>query len=380
MENTIKYPNGNSYEGAVNDRKLPHGMGTMKYSDGSVYVGRWNFGAWYGEGTFIDGRRVYVGTWVGTKKSEYVTLVENGEAMRGKMDEIGFLGPNGERLPEPAQEQNDDIPNEDKSASNVHKITSGGAPLYKRLGEKTILFGTYPQTIKADNVTITDTTNENGYFLGSDGEWYAKVVASPDDSSYEFSNKTSVTSGSTYYFKVEPIKWRILSTDGDTALILCDSIIANHRYDNDSNNYMDSEIRQWLNEQFYKTAFTDMQMEIILTTTVDNSGASAGSSNNSYACEDTEDKVFLLSYKEATNSTYGFNTEARKMLTSDYSRATGSYMVRRQDYYGIGCWWLRSPSGDDSDYARSVYIGRGINNRVYDASYGVVPALQIQLN
>ncbi|MBR2295872.1 MAG: hypothetical protein IKA43_00520, partial [Clostridia bacterium] len=211
MENTIKYPNGNSYEGAVNDRKFPHGMGTMKYFDGSVYVGRWNFGAWYGEGTFIDGRRVYVGTWVGTKKSEYVTLVENGEAMRGKMDEIGFLGPNGERLPEPAQEQNDDIPNEDKPASNVHKITSG----YKRLGEKTILFGTYPQTIKADNVTITDTTNENGYFLGNDGEWYAKVVANPHNSSYKFSNDASVTSGSTYYFKVEPIKWRILSTDGD---------------------------------------------------------------------------------------------------------------------------------------------------------------------
>ena len=381
MEKTIKYPNGNSYEGAVNDRKLPHGMGTMKYSDGSVYVGRWNFGAWYGEGTFIDGRRVYVGTWVGTKKSEYVTLVENGEAMRGKMDEIGFLGPNGERLPEPIVEQ----PTEDKSEPVAHNATRNDAPPYVRLGGKTILFGTYPQTIKADNVTITDATNENGYFLGSDGEWYAKVVANPYDSdfSYKFSNDASVTSGSTYYFKVEPIKWRILSTDGDTALILCDSVIANHRYDNDSNNYMNSEIRQWLNEQFYKTTFTDMQREIILTTTVDNSVASTGYSSNQYACEDTEDKVFLLSYKEVTNSTYGFNdTTARRMLTSDYSRATGSYMSAPSDYhYGNGWWWLRSPHSDFRYFARLVNCDGSIDyGDVSGTLFGIVPALQIQLN
>ena len=250
-----------------------------------------------------------------------------------------------------------------------------------------IYFGEYPQTIKEDSVTITEQTNEKGYYLGSDGEWYAKVTATPYGSSYTFSTGTTVTSGTVYYFKVEPIRWRILSTDGNTALILCDSIIANHRYDYSSNNYAESEIRQWLNEQFYETAFSELQREIILTTTVDNSAASTGYTSNPYACEDTEDKVFLLSYKEVTSSSYDFSTSTsssatREMLTSDYSRATGAYMNTSSSYYGNGYWWLRSPYYDRSNYARYVNCDGLIYYNyyiVYNSYYGVVPALQIRL-
>lgn len=46
-----------------------------------------------------------------------------------------------------------------------------------------ILFGQYPQTIKAADVTITgDTPDENGYYLGSDGAKYVKAVADPNGS------------------------------------------------------------------------------------------------------------------------------------------------------------------------------------------------------
>jgi len=119
-----------------------------------------------------------------------------------------------------------------------------------------IYFGEYPQTIKADSVIITSITNEKGYFLGSDGAWYAGVTAILFDSSYKFSNNTSVIGGTTYYFKVEPIKWQVLSTDGVTAKVVCASIIANHRYDDSSNNYAQSEIRAWLNNEFYNQAYS----------------------------------------------------------------------------------------------------------------------------
>ena len=263
---------------------------------------------------------------------------------------------------------------------------------YDRNGDY-IYFGEYPQTLKADNVTITATQDSRGYYLGSDGFYYAKVVANPHNSGYTFSTGASVTDGATYYFKVEPIRWRILSEDGETALILCDSIIANKAYDeydngNYSNNYKESKIRQWLNESFYETAFTELQREMILTTTVDNSAASTGYSSNPHVCEDTEDKIFLLSYKEVTNSAYGFATSsstydtARRMQTSDYSRATGAYIMSTStDYYGNGCWWLRSPYSNDSNYARYVYdVGCvGSNLSVYRSNRGVVPALQIRL-
>ena len=249
-----------------------------------------------------------------------------------------------------------------------------------------IYFGEYPQTIKADSVTITSITDSRGYYLGSDGYYYAKVTASPYKSGYTFSTGTTVTSGTVYYFKVEPIRWRILSEDGESAFILCDSIIANKKYYSNSN-YKDSDIRAWLNDTFFKTVFTELQQQIILTTTVDNSVASTGYSINPYVCDDTEDKIFLLSYSEVTDSDYGFSSSsstfdtARQRSTSDYSRATGVYMYTDSSYFGNGSWWLRSPIYFDRGGARGVdgYGGADSNCIVFYASCGVVPALNIRL-
>jgi hypothetical protein len=176
--------------------------------------------------------------------------------------------------------------------------------------------------------------------------------------------------------------------EGNNAFILCDSIIANHRYDDSYNNYADSEIRQWLNDTFYETAFTDLQRAIIRTTKVDNSVYSTGYSSNSYACENTNDKLFLLSYRDVTNSDYGFSSSystydtARRMETTDYTRAAGVYMYTDSSYYGNGSWWLRSPGYYNSSGARYVddygFAGNDFY-RVNYADYGAVPALWIRL-
>ena len=248
-----------------------------------------------------------------------------------------------------------------------------------------ILFGEYPQSVKEENVTLTATQDARGYYLGSDGFYYAKVTADSYDSDYTFSSGAKVTDGTVYYFKVEPIRWRILSESGGNALILCDSIIANRCFDYDRNNYKDSEIRAWLNGQFYETAFSDLQKALVNTVTVDNSVAST-----SHACENTSDKVFLLSYAEVTNPDYGFSDNtaqntARQKQVSDYARATGAYMSTSAFYHGNGYWWLRSPYGSSGDYARDVFIDGNVDHdNVYisgvrDAHFGVAPALQIRL-
>jgi len=285
----------------------------------------------------------------------------------------------------------DELSRETVIIAVAHKYINGtctecGKIVYTRDGDY-LYFGEYPQTIKADSVTITSTQDSRGYYLGSDGFYYAKVTADPNNSGYTFSTGASVTDGITYYFKVEPIRWRMLSEDGDTALILCDSIIANRRYDDSYNNYRDSEIREWLNATFYETAFSELQREIILTTTVDNSVYSTGYSSNPYACENTNDKIFLLSYREVTNSAYGFASDfstydtARRMQTSDYSRARGVCMGTSSSDYGNGYWWLRSPGINFSYCARSVSIAGTVGYN-YDVNYsnlGVVPALKIRL-
>ena len=268
-----------------------------------------------------------------------------------------------------------------------------------------LLFGEYPQTIKADDVTITNTTDTHGYYLGNDGYYYARITAIPFESGYTFSTGATVTSGMVYYFKVEPIRWRILSEGNGEAFILCDSIIANVAYQPDyymsgnyyytiangapegtyANNYKHSNIRKWLNSTFYETAFSEFAKSIILITQVDNSLASNGDTSNPYMCENTNDKIFLLSCAEATNNANGFKASnvyntAREMLTSDYSRATGTCMSIHSDYYGNGYWWLRSPYENIPYYAHLV-ISNGKNSYIHiDNDFcGVVPALRITL-
>ena len=248
-----------------------------------------------------------------------------------------------------------------------------------------IYFGEYPQTIKADSVTITSYIDSRGYYLGSDGYYYAMISANPfsKDNTYKFSTGKTITDGKIYYFKVEPIRWRILSEENGEAFLLCDSVIAKLGFDSASNNYADSDIRAWLNATFYETAFTSLQQTIILTTEVDNSVESTAYENNPYACENTSDKIFLLSFAEITNSSYGFSSDkkeadvARRMLCSDYAKATG---VAVNLNYGSANWWLRSPS-IEYWYRGSLVSTNGVYSVtiVHDTCYGVVPALKITL-
>ncbi|MCK9171785.1 MAG: fibronectin type III domain-containing protein, partial [Treponema sp.] len=286
-----------------------------------------------------------------------------------------------------------------------------------------VKFGDWPQTIKAGSVTVSTNTASNGYYYGSDGYYYANVSAAPYGT-YTFSDGTAVTGDSTYYFKVEPIKWRVLSGAGTSnALVAAESILTNIRYYGTinrrkldsttiyANNYKYSNIRAYLNgtanqyvtdggtatsydidwtdKGFLQTAFTSTARAKIQTTTVDNSleqmsyDGTDGTSST-YVCDDTNDKVFLLSEAEAVNTTYyavysavGSSSKRMKKVC-DYARATGAKMTTDQGYdQYCGWWWLRSPlfCGDYS--ARVVQnSGNAGYNEDVDSTYdGVAPAL-----
>ena len=283
-------------------------------------------------------------------------------------------------------------------------VSTEGSVNYVRVNENNeldedggyILFGQYPQTIKASNVNIiSNTPDADGYYLGSDGERYAKVVADPYNSGYTFSNNSSVTSGNTYYFKVEPIRWRILSESNGKAFIFCDSMLVNHYYHHTSssttidgqtvyaNNYANSDIRAWLNDEFYKTAFGDLQQALIQTTEVDNSAQSTDSSSNRYACENTFDKVFLLSYDEITDSKYFASHSERIVELNDYALANGAWTNYEGDFF----YWLRSPSSGNSVQVCDVIQDKvqpsgfgSVNDSVSKTGGCVVPALNLTLS
>ena len=283
------------------------------------------------------------------------------------------------------------------------KLTSYISPNHTDYTWTYMAFGEWPQSEVKDFSPKTEATSygifKENYYEEDDGK-YVKV----DDK----------------YYLVEPIIWRVLnSKDGkynesENPLLLAENILTGgikwHSFDN--NNYMESNIRKWLNgnsgsgEQsdyngaagFLQTAFTSEAQGLITPTTVDNSARSTNpdsngeewnSGENQYASETkTKDKIFLLSVQEATKSDYGFaeytasgqgNTRIR--VTTDYAKATGAYQSATAGYGGW--WWLRSPyCFNNENFAREIDID-GIaysSDSVSFAYVGVVPALSISIN
>ena len=270
---------------------------------------------------------------------------------------------------------------------NVTDIVQGRVPHFSEDG-KTLTYGLYPQTVVDDTDLLTKldaltTPEANGYYLYV-GDYYTKVGATPN-STYTFDNGATIVDGTTYWFKCEPITWKVLSNNNDEYYILSSVLLDVHRYDDDSNNYANSEIRSFLNDDFYNSAFA-LGNTHIQTTTVDNSAATTDLSSNTYACDNTQDKVFLPSYQDYINSSYGFSTstglsDIRCCKTTDYARARGVYYnTSSSSYLYNGLYWTRSPYSDHSKNAWNIGDGGSLSyNPAYYTTIGVRPGLSIKI-
>lgn len=281
-------------------------------------------------------------------------------------------------------------------------VYHGQTPILSEDG-KTITYGLYPQKNVDDSSLVSaldalTTSESNGWYL-FEGDYYAKLNATPYDSSYGFDNGTVIARGTTYWFKCEPITWNVLSNNSGEYYILSSVLLDAHCYYNSTssrtidgqtvypNNYKYSDIRAWLNEDFYNSAFA-LGNSHIQTTTVYNSASTTNSSSNSYACVNTQDKVFLPSYQDYINSSYGFSTSTastntRYCKTTDWARARGAYYYTSSigsPYRYNGYYWTRSPGSGYSDYAWNVYGDGNLNYRnVYVTSLSVRPSLSIKI-
>ncbi len=96
-------------------------------------------------------------------------------------------------------------------------------------GSGFVTFGYGPQTVKKADVTIRGLVEDggfwNGYYKGSDGEYYLKMNAKPDGTGAKFSDgATAIESNKEYYFKVEPVKWKSF-TDGSATRLIAEKIL-----------------------------------------------------------------------------------------------------------------------------------------------------------
>ena len=263
--------------------------------------------------------------------------------------------------------------------------------------EKTLTYGLYPHSNVNDSDLVASlneltTPESNGYYFYNK-VYYAKLSATPYNPSYVFDNGTTIVSGTTYWFKCEPITWNVLSNNSGEYYILSNVLLDVHRYNeyyegikdgHYANNYEYSEIRSWLNNDFYNSAFA-LGNSHIQTTTIDNSAATTNSATNPYACDNTQDKVFLPSYQDYINSDYGFSTstsstDTRCCIPTDWARARGAYYNTSSPYLYNGYYWTRSPNSDYSNNAWYVYRDGSLrSSNVHGTYFSMRPALTIKI-
>ena len=264
----------------------------------------------------------------------------------------------------------------------------------------TLEFGSYPQSLVTDSVTLANLGtaalhwSSYGYYSGSgsagtmvqgdymhyadtayNGEKYRAVTFSAVRPAYTPSlcgqtHASGYLANTVYWFKYEPLTWRVL--DKESGVMRCESIIDSQAYNNTvyglspfygnaeqtvfANNYAASSVRQWLNSDFYNTAFSPEEKLMLSAADVTNTAA-----DSAYSCAPTADYVFLLSRDEISGKP--------QASASEYARIQG---------VAADFPLLLRTAGNSSD---SVCVlnadGNAAFARSYDTTQGICPAVRL---
>lgn len=168
---------------------------------------------------------------------------------------------------------------------------------------------------------------------------------------------------------VEPIVWDVISETDDRYFILSHKCL-DYRVFNDGKNSSDwekSELRKWLNSEFYNSAFSKSEKDRILLTVVDNG------ENKS-----TKDNIFLLN----KNEFFLLETENTQAELTKYARVKYSKKIFRPYKEPYGFWWLREYNKNDRGYDLTHVCANGRLNSFArsDSSHpnGIRPAMWIK--
>ena len=243
---------------------------------------------------------------------------------------------------------------------------------------RTIEYGYYPQSYVSDSTLIASLNAlesvTNGWYE-LDGSFYVKEVAKIyNNETYSFTDGTSIINGNTYWFKCEPITWKILEINDGNYYLLSNLILDAQSYYKDyldrtiegvkvfANNYIHSDINLWLNTTFYENAF----------------------SFNNYFIK--QSNVSLPSYNDLINSNYGFDDNTSTLSTlrqckvTDYAIAKGVWYNTTTSLKYNGTYWSSTAS---NDYFYCVWVANSggylTEYSVDSANNGVRPVITITL-
>lgn len=228
---------------------------------------------------------------------------------------------------------------------------------------KYIIFGKYPQSVVTDCEIIEKLEkitkeNERGY-LELEGNEYKKISSKPWSKVYTFKNGFNINSGYTYYFKVEPIVWKVLnnSNTNDTYFLLSEEILEYCCFNSSSeswlmSNYDYSYIRLLLNGRNKTTNNSDECYEKSIATIAFNEEEK----------QMIEGELGILNGDQATSFCFDKTDKeckARNAVVSDYARCIGCYMYKGSDDQFYGDWWLSTPSRFYNEFVKVVCNNNG---------------------
>lgn len=136
-----------------------------------------------------------------------------------------------------------------------------------------------------------------------------------------------------------PIKWIVLKEDDFSALVVSKNILFTRRFDPNYNDWNNSEIRTYLNGDFFRQAFTDEDRKSVVNTFV----------------EGRKTDVFLLSKGEVASYMSGAELTASSW------------------------WWLRSPYPNYNYGSWGVASGGSFSDNCVGGTYGVRPAMYVKI-
>ena len=166
--------------------------------------------------------------------------------------------------------------------------------------------------------------------------------------------------------EIKPIEWQVLEVKDNKAFLLANKQLdaAPYHAAFEDVTWKTSSIRQWLNTDFYNSAFNESEKSRIVITVLKNPGNPKA---DTVGGGDTEDRIFLLSLDEAERFIKGNREMMRK--PSLYARKRGASAF----------WWLRSPGY--RQYLAALVMGCVPASAGSDSlkTFGVVPALWMNL-
>ena len=176
----------------------------------------------------------------------------------------------------------------------------------------------------------------------------------------------------------KPIRWRVLSVEGDDAFLMADQAIESRPFDEEGSavTWEKCSLRKWLNEDFIKEAFTEEEQAAIMETTVVNKD---NEEYNTEAGADTQDKIYLLSIDEAADTQYGFEESDKAAFHRTSPAREVAQTMYSSEAYNAFFWWLRSP-GKENCVSNVGMAGDGDSEGTFAQTYGAVrPVLHLKL-